>query len=170
MLIPFRPLAQFFSVETCHSSPSEKSPLVSSPASPSTSSIKVFKNPENNDETFHSRSPLKTLTFQDTHAFVANAQRTLQEWNRRWGTSANFWHRAMQVPADRALEELTEMIRKGREALLQMESIALIDLRSIHVDEFRDFWINVVRVVEGLYERVAQAEAVLQLRLGVQIS
>ena len=76
----------------------------------------------------------------------------------------------MQVPADRALEELTEMIRKGREALLQMESIALIDLRSIHVDEFRDFWINVVRVVEGLYERVAQAEAVLQLRLGVQIS
>jgi hypothetical protein len=96
----------------------------------------------------------------------------LQEWNRRWGTGANFSHRAanaflgiglVKVPADRARGEILDMIRKGREALLQLESIALIDLRSIQVDKFPGFWIETIRVVEGLHERVARADAVLQL-------
>lgn len=117
------------------------------------------------------------VTFQDAHEFIANGQKTLQEWNGRWGTGGNFLHRAanallgiglVKVPADRARGELLDMVRKGREVLLQLESIAFVDLHSIQVDEFQDFWIKTIRVVEGLYERVAQADAVLQLRLDMQ--
>jgi hypothetical protein len=72
----------------------------------------------------------------------------LQEWNRRWGTGASFSHRAanaflgigfIEVPADHARGEILDIIRKGREALLQLESIAIIDLRSIQADEFQSF-------------------------------
>jgi hypothetical protein len=98
----------------------------------------------------------------------------LQEWNRRWGTGASFSHRAanaflgiglVEVSADRARGEVLDIIRKGREALLQLESIAFIDLRSIQADEFRSLWIESIRVIEGLNERVTRADAALEPRL-----
>jgi hypothetical protein len=117
------------------------------------------------------------VTFHDGHEFIANGQKVLQEWNKRWGTGANFMHRAangflgiglVKVPADRARGELLDMVRKGREALLQLKSIAFIDLRSIQIDEFRDFWIDTIRVIEGLNERVAQADLALRLHYDMQ--
>lgn len=76
----------------------------------------------------------------------------------------------VKVPADRAREEILDTVRKGREALLQLKSIAFIDLRSIKVDEFQGFWIETIRVFEGLHERVAQADVVLRLRSDTQTS
>lgn len=116
---------------------------------------------------------MTTVTFKDAHEFLANGQKTLQEWNRRWGTGAAFVHRAAnaflgiglaKLPEDPTHEEVLDMVRKGRQALLQLESIAFIDLRSTQVDDFPGFWIETMRVVQGLNERVAQADAVLQLR------
>ena len=168
------------SVGHSRNSHSEKSSQVSStrPTSPSQSSSRSIKNsPHNHDETPLTPCPSTTVTFEDARELLANGRKTLWEWNRRWGTGANFTHRAanaffgigpVKVPADLAREEIKDMIRKGREALLQLESIALIDLRSIQADEFRGFWIETIRIIEGLHERVAQADVVLQLRLDMQ--
>lgn len=98
----------------------------------------------------------------------------LEEWNRRWGTGASFSHRVanaflgiglVEVSADRARGEMLDMIRKGRKAISQLESIAFIDLRLIQADEFRNFWIETIRVIEGLNERVTRAGAALEPRL-----
>jgi hypothetical protein len=98
----------------------------------------------------------------------------LQEWNRRWGLGVSFLDRAadvflgiglVEVPADRAYGELLDIIRKGRKALSQLESIAFINSHSIKVNQFPGFWIEINHVIEGLYERIAQADAVLQLQL-----
>jgi hypothetical protein len=67
------------------------------------------------------------------------------------------------MPADRAREELKDIVRMGRKALLQLESIALIDLRSIPIDEYRDLWMETMHVAAGLHERVSQVDMVLQL-------
>jgi hypothetical protein len=61
--------------------------------------------------------------------------------------------------------ELADMFRRGREALLKLESIAFVDLQSIQSDEFQNFWIETFRVVEGLSERVTQVDTLLRLRL-----
>jgi hypothetical protein len=66
---------------------------------------------------------------------------------------------------DRARGEMLDIIRKGREAILQLESIAFIDLRSIQADEFRSFWTETIRVIEGLNEQVTRAGAALEPRL-----
>jgi hypothetical protein len=99
---------------------------------------------------------MKTVTFQYARESLANGQKTLQEWNRRWGSSASILHRASDAilgfglaKPDRAREEILNMTRKGREVLSQLESIAFIDLRSIKVDEFPGFWIETIRVFEG---------------------
>lgn len=65
-------------------------------------------------------------------------------------------------------EEILDMVRKGRQELLQLESIASIDFRSIQVDDFPDLWIDAMRVIGGLSERIAQADVVLELRSEVQ--
>lgn len=63
--------------------------------------------------------------------------------------------------SDRAREDIQDMIQNGREALFQLESIPFIDLRSIQVDEYQSFWIECIRVIEGL----SQADAVLRQSL-----
>lgn len=72
------------------------------------------------------------------------------------------------MAADGARSELLVMIRKGRDVLSRLESIAFIDLPSIHVEDFPNFWIETLRLVEGLHERVAYAGAVLQICLDIQ--
>jgi hypothetical protein len=110
------------------------------------------------------------VTFQDAHEFLANGQKTLWEWNRRWGMGANFSCQAknalrgiglVKVPAACGCGEILDMAQRGRDALAQLESIAFIDLRSIQVDDFPGLWIEFIRVSEGLHDRVAQADAVL---------
>jgi hypothetical protein len=74
-----------------------------------------------------------------------------KEWNERWGSSATFSRRPADaffgidlvgVPADRARGEILDIIRKGRKVLLQLESIAFIDLCSIQADEFQSLLID----------------------------
>jgi hypothetical protein len=143
----------------------------SSLCSSSTSSL---HSPLNGQETLHGEDPSTTITFQRACEIVSGCQRILQEWNERWGTGANFSYRALnsfldigptKVPADRVEGELADMFRRGREALLKLESIAFVDLQSIQSDEFQNFWIETFRVVEGLSERVTQVDTLLRLRL-----
>ena len=42
----------------------------------------------------------------------------------------------VEVPVDCTCGEMLDIIRKGREAILQLESIIFIDLLSIKADEF----------------------------------
>ena len=72
------------------------------------------------------------------------------------------------MPANLVEEELMVIVQKGRESLLQLESIAFVDLRSVQANEFRTFWIEAVRVIQGLSERLAQADTVLHLRSDIQ--
>jgi hypothetical protein len=119
------------------------------PTSPSQSSSRSIENPHNDDETLFTPRPLTAVTFQDAHEFLANGRKMLQEWNRHWGMGASFSHRAanaflgiglVEVAADRARGEILDIIRKGKEALFQLESIAVsIDLCSIQDNEFRSF-------------------------------
>ena len=67
------------------------------------------------------------------------------------------------MPADGARRELTTIIQKGREVLLQLESISFVDFQSIPADDFQDFYIEMVHVIEGLHERCALARAVLEM-------
>ena len=60
----------------------------------------------------------------------------------------------VEVSADRAHKEVLDIVRKGREALLQLESIAFVDLHSIQADEFQSLWIESICVIEGLNEQV----------------
>ena len=116
----------------------------------------------------------KTITYENARNLLANGQKTLQEWTRRWGTSVSFLHRfahglaELPVDHDGTHEEILDMVRKGRQELLQLESIASIDFRSIQVDDFPDLWIDAMRVIGGLSERIAQADVVLELRSEVQ--
>ena len=112
------------------------------------------------------------ISFQDAREIVANGRKILQEWNKRWGSVANFSFRAVNVflkfghtTADYqyAHRELLAIVQKGREVLSQVESIAFINLQSIKVEEFPDFWIETLRVVEGLHEQMSVAKAVLRL-------
>jgi hypothetical protein len=61
------------------------------------------------------------------------------------------------------MREILDMVRRGRQALLRVEAIPTIDLRSIKAEEFRGLWLDTIRVVVGLNERIAQADAALQL-------
>ena len=58
----------------------------------------------------------------------------------------------VKVSADRACGEMLDMIRKGRKVISQLESIVFIDLHLIQADEFRNFWIETIRVIERLNE------------------
>jgi hypothetical protein len=98
----------------------------------------------------------------------------LQEWIRRWGTGNSFSRQAASaslgiglvgVPADCARGEILDVIRMGRGALLELELIVFIDLHSIQADEFQSFWIESIRVIEGLNELVTRADAALHPRL-----
>jgi hypothetical protein len=73
-----------------------------------------------------------------------------------------------KMAADGARSELLVMIQKGRDVLSRLESIAFIDLLLIHVEDFPNFWIETLRLVEGLQKRVAYAGAVLQICLDIQ--
>jgi hypothetical protein len=45
-----------------------------------------------------------------------------------------------------------------------LESIAYLDFRTVEVgDDFATFWMDAIRVVEGLHEQVARADVVLRL-------
>ena len=69
----------------------------------------------------------------------------------------------IKMPTETACGELMATIQEGREALLQLESIAFVDSRSIQADDSPNFWLGVIRIVEGLTERISHADAVLQL-------
>jgi hypothetical protein len=135
------------------------------------SSIGSSRDSPNKDGDTRSLPRPSALSFQDAHKIVANGQKMLQEWNRRWGSVTNFVFLefgGIDMPADRARGELMAMIQDGRLALLQLESIASIDFKSIPSDDFRHFWIDAVRVVEGLHERIAIASALLQTHSDTQ--
>jgi len=116
------------------------------------------------DDNFCHPCPSSTMKHQDALKIIANAQKTLQDWNTRWGTIANFSSRIFNTPdrADSTHGELMAMIRKGREMLLQLKSIAFVDLKSIRADDFPNFWIETFRAAEGIHERVAHADAALR--------
>jgi len=71
----------------------------------------IIKNPHKDDETLLTRFHLTTVTFQTTRESLVNGQKTLQEWNRRWGMGINFLHRAANAflginpPADRRIQK-----------------------------------------------------------------
>jgi hypothetical protein len=141
------------------------------PTSSSRSSSRSVEDPHDDVDTLLTARPVTTVTFRDAHELLSNSRKMLQEWNIRWGTGASFSYRAtnaflgigpLEIPADRTRGEILDLIRKGRRALLQLESIAFIDLRSIKPDEFQGFWIEAVRVIEGLNERVTRADVALQ--------
>ena len=69
----------------------------------------------------------------------------------------------VKMPTETARGELMATIQEGREALLQLESIAFVDSRSIRADDSPNFWLGVIHIVEGLNERISHADAVLQL-------
>ena len=116
--------------------------------------------------------PSAVVSLNDAHSFVSNGQKVLQDWNRRWGTMSSFSFRAVntfhefgfiKMPTETARGELMATIQEGREALLQLELIAFVDSRSIQADDSPNFWLGVIRIVEGLTERISHADAVLQL-------
>jgi hypothetical protein len=99
---------------------------------------------------------------------VANAQKTLQEWNRRWGTDflfkatytlLEFGH--VKVSVDRVRGEITAMVLKGKEALHHLQSVAFIDTQSMQGGDIPNLWIEAYRVMEGLHEQIALARATL---------
>jgi hypothetical protein len=135
-------------------------------------------NPRDKDDDDSSRRSCPSaaiITLQDAHKIVTNGQKTLQDWNKRWGAvTTTFSFRVVntilelglgKVPAISAHGELMAMIRKGKQMLLQLESIAFIDLQSIQAADFPDFWVETIRVIEGIHERIAHANAALQLCL-----
>lgn len=65
---------------------------------------------------------------------------------------------------DRIRREIRSMLRRGREALAKLESIALMDPKLIHDDKFGSFWIDIMRAMGALWERVAEAGAALQFK------
>jgi hypothetical protein len=142
------------------------------PTSPALSSISSSGDSHNNDDdSICIPCTSAVIGLKDAHRFVANGQKVLQEWNRQWGTTSSFLFRAVntfhefgfvKMPADKAREELMATIQKGREALLQLESIAFIDPHSIQ-DDSPNFWLGLIRIVEGLTERISHTDAVLQL-------
>ena len=114
------------------------------------------------------------VSVQDAHDFIANGWKMLEEWNRWWGTGDSFSHRVanvfldiglIEVSADCACGEMLDMIRKGRKAISQLESIVFIDLHLIQADEFQNFWIETIYVIEGLNEQVTRAGAALEPHL-----
>jgi hypothetical protein len=159
----------------------------------SVSSCSSKESPDKEDDddntvvTPSSASTTTPLSFRDARKAVADGQKLLQEWNERWGTTlSNFSSRAANLNAyfasgppvkkvpvpveeedrDRAptREEIRTVIRNGREALLRLESIAYLDFRTVEAgDDFATFWMDAIRVVEGLHEQVARADVVLRL-------
>jgi hypothetical protein len=140
-----------------------RSPHVPSfhPPSPTLSST------SEDDDAISPPRPRAIASFKDANEIIASAQKMLHEWNKQWGTVASFSFRVVdafldfgliKMPADRARGELMAMVQKGREALLRLGSIAFTDTQSIRGDNLQQF----CRVVEGLHERVAHAEAVLR--------
>ena len=142
------------------------------PTLPSQSSSRSIENLHNDNETLFISCPLTAVTFQDAHKFLANGWKMLQEWNRHWGMGASFSLRAanaflgiglVEVTADRAHGEILDIIRKGKEVLFQLESIAAsINLCSIQDKELRSFWLETVCVIEGVNEQVTRADVARQ--------
>ena len=159
---------QSFRVEDCHYPHSSRASSLH-PTSPDTlpsisSSGKSHDRP--------STKPGRVVSFEDAHEIVASAQKTLQEWNTRWGSNSNFSFRAIcyclelghvKVPVDHARGEILAMVQKGRDALLDLETIAYIDLHSVKHKDFPNFFIEMVRVIKGLHERIARADEVLRV-------
>jgi hypothetical protein len=113
---------------------------------------------------------LTVVSFQDAREMVANAQKTLQEWNRRWGTDSDFLFKAMytllefghaEMAVDRARGEIVAMISKGKEALLHMQLVGTIDLHSIQGNDIPNLWIDAYCVMEGIHQQIALARAAL---------
>ena len=67
------------------------------------------------------------------------------------------------MPVDHACGEILAMIQKGRDALLDLETIAYIDLHSVKHKDFPNFFIEMVCIIEGLHEQIAHADEVLQV-------
>jgi hypothetical protein len=118
-----------------------------------------------------------TVSFQDAHQIVANGQKTLQDWNKRWGTAANISFEVIdtflksghaKMPNNCSCSDLLAVVRKGREALLQLNLIASMDLRSVEVGSFPSFWMDSIRVVEEINERVSLASLILQVCSQIQ--
>ena len=58
------------------------------------------------------------------------------------------------------------MVKRGREAILQLKSIAFLDLQSIQANDllnfWASFWVDAINVVDVIHERIAHASSVLQ--------
>jgi hypothetical protein len=65
------------------------------------------------------------------------------------------------MPVEHAREEMMNLIRDGRGALVRIEAIAFVDFGSSGPDDFPRFWMELMRVLEGLNERIALASAIL---------
>jgi hypothetical protein len=115
------------------------------------------------------------VSFQDARKIIADGQKMLQEWNKRWGTtisefsfrtvnaSLEFGGLVKMTPVDHARGEIMTMIRNGREVLLQLKSIAHLDFQSVPAGDFPNFWMETVRVIEGLHEQIAHADVAVQM-------
>lgn len=72
----------------------------------------------------------------------------------------------VKLPTDFVHRELMVMVRMGREVILQLKSIAFIDLKSIQADDFSNFWasfwVDAINVVDVIHERIAHTSSVLQ--------
>jgi hypothetical protein len=84
----------------------------------------------------------------------------------RWGTTANFTYRLFHgfpEPVKYTHEEIMDLIRDGRGALLELEAIGYVDLDSPRPPNAASLWLEAMRVVEGLNERISLASSVLLL-------
>ena len=117
------------------------------------------------------------VSFQDAQEILVNGQKTLQEWNTRWGTIGNFSFRAAKAfldcglnkaSADNARKELIAVAIKGKELLLQLESLGSVDFQSIRADRIPYFWKETFRLVEAVQEQIDHANSALQLCDNVQ--
>jgi len=150
------------SVEDCRCPRSSHAPSLR-PTSPST--LSSISNSRNSDD-----NPSAVVSFQYASEAVANAQKTLQEWDRRWGTDSKFLFKAMytflevghvKVSVDRARGEIMAMVIKGKEALLHLQSFGFIDTQTMQGGDIAALWTEAYRVMEGLHEQVALARAAL---------
>jgi hypothetical protein len=144
--------------------------------SPAWSSADSSGNLSNEDDDTHCLPPPSAVVgLQDAHEIVANCQKMLQEWNKRCGPVAKLRIRAangslkinkVEPPTDFARGELMVMVKRGREAILQLKSIAFLDLQSIQANDLSNFWasfwVDAINVVDVIHERIAHASSVLQ--------
>jgi hypothetical protein len=115
--------------------------------------------------------PSSIVEHQDALKLINNAQKTLQEWNIRWGTIAKIsfqttsWDVGLsKVPVDSAHGELMTLVTKGNEMLKELESIPIVELESIRANA----WQEVFHLVEGITERIVYTTATLLSHIDIQ--